>query len=443
MSLRIGQIVHAEMMNVNLTIKKKLGEGGQGAVYLVEGSQGQQALKWYNAEQSTEEQKKAIRDLVQAGPPRGHSGRRFIWPLDLVTASDSKQFGYLMPLINKRKFAELPEVWSRTKPAPSYAALCEISYELANSYRALHLEGYCYRDISAGNIMFDPKTGDVLICDNDNIGINRQSKCQIWGTWEYMAPEIVRGEAQPSTDTDLHSLGVLLYYLWIWHHPLHGEMEYRIRSWDIPAKKLVYGQNPVFTFHPMDPSNRLPNDPDYSTAGRRWEDCPKSLKELFARAFTVGLKDPSRRVTEGEWQALFLQLKDCVIACPHDRAENIWEPGMASLNCWHCKNQIYVPPKLVFAHVRGRHYLLLTNETKIMKRHVDPLASEAEEMSLIGQVVQNPSNPQVWGIRNMTQNPWTATFADGSTKEIASQKAVTLTPGTKLNIAGAVAEIFG
>ena len=54
----------------------------------------------------------------------------------------------------------------------------------------LHLNGYCYRDISSGN-MVDPDTGDVLICDNDNVGINRQSDSQVDGTYEFMAPEVI------------------------------------------------------------------------------------------------------------------------------------------------------------------------------------------------------------------------------------------------------------
>ena len=37
-----------------------------------------------------------------------------------------------------------------------------------------------------------------------------------------MAPEIVRGEALPSTATDLYSLSVLLFYLLMVSHPLEG-----------------------------------------------------------------------------------------------------------------------------------------------------------------------------------------------------------------------------
>jgi len=249
--LQKGQQVKAETLQNTLIVQYKLGEGGQGEVYRVTDGQTAYALKWYNIEQSTEEQKNAIRYLVKQGVPQGTAGQRFIWPLDIITIDNATQFGYLMPLIDTRRFAELGEVQAHRKPAPSLVSLCEISYQIANSYRALHLSGYCYRDIAAGNIMFDPDTGNVLICDNDNVGINRQSKTQVWGTMEYMAPEVIRGEADPSTETDLHSLAVLLFNFWMWHHPLHGEMEYEIYVWDVPAKRRIYGETPVFIFvHP-------------------------------------------------------------------------------------------------------------------------------------------------------------------------------------------------
>lgn len=437
--LQKGQQVKAETLQNTLIVQYKLGEGGQGEVYRVTDGQTAYALKWYNIEQSTEEQKNAIRYLVKQGVPQGTAGQRFIWPLDIITIDNATQFGYLMPLIDTRRFAELGEVQAHRKPAPSLVSLCEISYQIANSYRALHLSGYCYRDIAAGNIMFDPDTGNVLICDNDNVGINRQSKTQVWGTMEYMAPEVIRGEADPSTETDLHSLAVLLFNFWMWHHPLHGEMEYEIYVWDVPAKRRIYGETPVFIFDPTDNRNQLPNDPEYNTARQRWGLCPPPLQALFTRAFTEGLHNPALRVTEGEWQGLFLQLKDGAIACPNCQAENLWGEGQTTLSCWHCQNAIIVPPKLIFKYASGQHTVLLTQQTQLFQRHIQQ--SSDKPNTVIGQVVQNPNNPEVWGIRNLTQTQWAATFPDGSMKSIEPQRAAPLSLGLKLNIGGTAAEI--
>jgi len=61
---------------------------------------------------------------------------------------------------------------------------------------------------------------------------------------EFMAPELIRGMLIPHRDRP-PLLAVLLFSLWIWHHPFHGKKEFELRVWDIPAKKKVYG-TPVF-----------------------------------------------------------------------------------------------------------------------------------------------------------------------------------------------------
>ena len=436
MPLPIGQRLHARQLQTTLQVIKKIGEGTQGEVYLVDGPQGYQTVKWYKPEQATPDQQDAIAYLVRTGPPYGTAGKRFIWPLDLVTAEGSKQFGYLMTRIDTQRFAELGEVWAHLKPVPGISALCEISYQLANSYRALHLSGHCYRDISAGNLMFDPKTGDVLICDNDNVGVNRQSHCQVWGTLEYMAPELIREESDPSTETDLHALAVLLFYLWVWHHPFHGELEYRYHCWDIPAKKQVYGISPIFVFDPYKTANRLPDDPDYTVARDRWAICPPALKALFIRAFTEGLENPGRRVTEGEWQNLFLSLKDHIVPCPWCRAENAIAEILPSVSCWHCKSRIPAPPFLMIRRPGGNSSLALAIGVTLRSLHIAPGTGNENGAQEIGRVVSHPSIPGAAGIRNLSDSTWLVAFPDGTTSSVPSGKAVPLNPKTTITIDG-------
>jgi serine/threonine protein kinase len=346
-----------------------------------------------------------------------------------------------MPFIDTRRFAELGEVWAHIKPVPNFTALCEISYQLANSYRALHLSGHCYRDISAGNLMFDHRTGEVLICDNDNVGVNRQSRCQVWGTMEYMAPEIIRGEADPSTTTDLHSLAVLLFYLWCWHHPFHGKMEYAFRCWDIPAKKKVYGEDPVFIFDKEDTRNHLPPDPDYAIARERWAFLPAGLKGLFARSFGEGLRNPARRVTEGEWQGLFLRMKDSIFSCPACRAENFPGPDEKVQYCWHCHGMLRLPARLILRQPAGPYPLVLNIGTRLLVRHLRPHAPEEDVSTVLGEVVPHPQIPGSAGIRNLSGTDWSVEFPDGSTSSIPAGRAVPLHPGTIITINGISAEI--
>ena len=71
--------------------------------------------------------------------------------------------------------------------------------------------------------MIDPGSMALLICDNDNVDVDGAPPTSL-GTPKFMAPEIVRGEASPTMDTDLHSLAVVLFYLLFLCHPLEGKL---------------------------------------------------------------------------------------------------------------------------------------------------------------------------------------------------------------------------
>ncbi|MFN9365048.1 MAG: protein kinase, partial [Planctomycetota bacterium] len=90
----------------------------------------------------------------------------------------------------------------------------------------------------------------------------------------------------------------------------------------------------------------------------------------------------------------------------------------------------------------GKHYVLLTKNAKVLRRHIDPIGNEEQGAEVLGHVAQNPANPQVWGIRNLTGSPWVATATDGKTVEVAPQKAVPMSAGLRVNIGGVAAEIM-
>src|SRR5215212_1261982 len=137
------------------------------------------------------------------------------------------------------------------------------------------------------NAFFDPDTGEILICDNDNVAIDNQSRSAVYGTPRFMAPEIVRGDAVPGTQTDLFSLAVLLFYMFVMHHPLEGKRELAIKCLDLPAMKKLYGTEPLFIFDPSDNSNAP--DPQYQrNALAFWTVYPRFLRDLFTKAFTDG-----------------------------------------------------------------------------------------------------------------------------------------------------------
>jgi len=246
--LNRGQTLRTEISNTTIEVTELLGTGGQGEVYQVTMEGKDYALKWYYPASIIPDQRENLQYLIQAGAPSD----RFLWPIELVSYGNS--FGYLMNVREKR-FEDLTALMNRSI-TPTFEVLCTVGFELAQNFRLLHLAGLCYRDISWGNVFLDPKTGATLICDNDNVGINRTSSSAILGTPMFMAPEIVRGEAYPSIETDLFSLAVLFFLMLMSHHPLHGQKESEIHSLDFTAMRWLYGKEAVFIFDPTNRTNR-------------------------------------------------------------------------------------------------------------------------------------------------------------------------------------------
>ena len=191
-------------------VKNCLGAGGQGEVYDVLCGKKHFALKWYFKHTATDSQKAILNNLIAKGTP---DKSLFLWPQDMVISKSDKLFGYIMPLREKR-YKSIVDLLKR-RAEPSFEALCKATYNLTKGYQKLHQMGFCYRDISWGNLFFDPDNGDVVICDNDNVSPNGDKSSAVNGTWRFMAPEIVLEKAKPSRNTDLYSLAVLLFYMFM------------------------------------------------------------------------------------------------------------------------------------------------------------------------------------------------------------------------------------
>ena len=48
-------------------------------------------------------------------------------------------------------------------------ALINAALGLIDGFEKLHNAGFSYQDLNDGNFSIHPETGDVLICDNDNV----------------------------------------------------------------------------------------------------------------------------------------------------------------------------------------------------------------------------------------------------------------------------------
>jgi DNA-binding helix-hairpin-helix protein with protein kinase domain len=433
--LREGQTVRTEPSGMACTVEQLLGAGGQGEVYKARLGGEAVALKWFFPQMATPEQRAAIEMLVRRGAPSD----RFLWPLELVSSPQVAGFGYVMGLRPPR-FKNIVDLMKR-RIEPTFRALATAGFNLSHDYLILHSQGLCYRDISFGNAFFDPDTGDVLICDNDNVAVDGAATLGVLGTPRFMAPEVVRGQARPSTQTDLFSLSVLIFYMLMVHHPLEGKRETEIKCLDLPAMNKLYGTEPLFIFDPTDASN-APVPGIHDNALAFWRIYPQFLRGLFARAFTEGLHNAHTRVRESEWRAAMVRLRDSIFHCAHCSLENFndaerlqttgGDPGL----CWACATQLKLPPRIRI----GKSVVMLNYDAQLFPHHID--SGRLYDFSQpVEAVTQHPTSKNVWGLKNLSGGKWVSTTKDGKVMDVEPGRSVTLGVGTSIQFGKTVGEI--
>ena len=434
--LKLGQTVKTDTSRKDVRVDAFLGGGGQGEVYRATVDGKSVALKWYFPQTGTRDQRGALELVVKKGAPDG----RFLWPSELTSAGGVPAFGYIMPL-RPASYKSIVDLMKR-RVEPTFRALVTAGFQLADSFLQLHAKGLCYRDISFGNVFFDPKTGDILIADNDNVGVEGAARAGVLGTPRFMAPEVVRGDAMPSTQTDLFSLAVLLFYMLMVHHPLEGRKELDIKCLDLPAMNKLYGTEPVFIFDPQDSSNRpVPGYHDNAIAF--WPIYPQFIRDLFTKAFTEGIRDPQHgRVRESEWRAAMVRLRDSVLYCGNCGAENFYDTDALKASggrpgaCWACGKDLALPFRLQV----NRNTVMLNHDTRLYPHHVDD-ARLYDFSAPVAEVTRHPTNPGIWGLKNLSGVKWVTTTAEGVVNDVEPGRSVSLANGTRINFGKAEGEV--
>jgi DNA-binding helix-hairpin-helix protein with protein kinase domain len=407
-----------------------LGGGGQGQVFRVRFDGGLFALKWYHTAYLPMDPtlRERLEKSIEAGPPNN----QFWWPFELATAPREPSFGYIMPLREQGFETLLDYRWGRVKS--SFPPIILASFHLADSFLRLHSKGLCYKDISFGNVFFQPQSGEIRICDIDNVDVNGRPGA-IMGTHGFIAPEVLRGEGAPSTQTDLHSLAVMLFQLLMKADPLDGQRG--VGPFDEAMRLRLYGMDPLFIFDPEDGSNApIPGEQDSVITA--WAVYPQYIRDLFTRAFTVGLRDPlNGRVRESEWREAMAHLYDSLFSCSCCGAVTFYDLQLLRQNggklnpCWGCGNCPELPPRLRF----GTHVVVLANHSRLFCHHLSRQRGYDFENPL-GEMVDSPR-----GLRNLSAEKWVLKDLNGSFMEVPPGGVAPLANGTKLFFGSAEGEV--
>ena len=401
-------------------IEEFLGDGGQGEVYLVDYQGGKYALKVYKNVESAD-----FRYNLKNNIERGAPSSVFLWPKKLLDFDDGK-IGYLMDL-RPKNYVSFVSYLTGKNQFRNRRVMLHWCIELCIAFKRLHELGYSYQDLNDGSFFFDPDTGALLICDNDNVTAD-QKNLGILGKMRYMAPEIVRGEQLPDVHSDRFSLAVILFMALCLGNPYEGE---RLKDYDIldeEAEFELYGKRPIFVYHKTDKSNR-PIRGYHSSVLKRWAYVPLYIKEAFHRTFVDGLQDrENERTTELEWLRVLTKYRDELLTCPHCSYEYIagFSEKKRYENCPACNK----PTKQFCALYVGKNVVVLEPGKRLYRNHVDKYSSQYNLG--VGLVVVNKNNPSLWGIKMALLESVEVKDAEGAVKEVAGNGVVPIVKNLKI-----------
>ena len=217
-------------------ILEKLGEGGMGVVYKAQDTKLDRlvALKFLPHHVSgSEEDKARFVQEAKAAAALNHPNICTIYGIEESASAEASADRHDGQMFIAMEFVEGQTVRQKTSGGAEQRSVLQlkqavdIGVQLADGLAAAHEKGIVHRDLKPENIMLQ-KDGRVKIMDFGLAklkGASRLTKAgSTVGTAGYMSPEQVQGE-ETDHRTDIFSLGVILYELFVGQSPFKGVHE--------------------------------------------------------------------------------------------------------------------------------------------------------------------------------------------------------------------------
>ena len=239
-----------------IALGQKLGEGGEGVVYLVAGAPGSVAKIWY-PDRVPSDAEARIRYMVN-NPVIPDLGPvwRITWPQHPVM-ENGVIAGYTMPMLDfSVPWSPIIQYYNRV--AARNTGLDQgrdlrsddrvrIAMNLALAFRCVHKAGYVIGDVNDKCVEAN-RQNDVAIVDCDSYGFTDPATGRTFsndmGRPEFQAPEVQDDYSNRTQEQDLFGLAVLIFLLLTGFHPyiITGQhaQDYptlgdRISNWLFPA----------------------------------------------------------------------------------------------------------------------------------------------------------------------------------------------------------------
>ncbi len=83
---------------------------------------------------------------------------------------------------------------------------------------------------------------------------------------------------------------------------------------------------------------------------------------------------------------------------------------------------------------------MLNRDTRLFPHHVD-VQRKWDFSRPVAEVTRHPTDPSIWGLKNLSSEKWVLTKSDGSIQEVEVGRSAPLAVGSKINFGSIEGEI--
>ena len=147
---------------------------------------------------------------------------------------------------------------ARTKTPIPMLGIKLYSYQMFRALSYLHAQGICHRDIKPQNILVDPSTFELKICDFGSakkLVVGEPNIAYICSRY-YRAPELIFGATQYTNQIDVWSVGCVVAEM-VLRTPIFPGNSAVVGDWGLGIGGLGIGPNPQSPI--PNPQSPIPN----------------------------------------------------------------------------------------------------------------------------------------------------------------------------------------
>jgi len=297
--------------NTQYTPGRKIGQGGEGAVFEVQ-ENFSLVVKIYNEALSADKTEKL---LYMASIANDDLTKFAAWPLDVVHDHNMKVCGFTMKkLVGFVPMHSLFSPMERKKlfPDRGYNFLVHVARNLATAFHKIHELGIVIGDVNEANILVNTN-GLISLIDCDSFQVkngNRYHFCEV-GIPRYTPPELLeRGSFTNvirSDNTDAFSLATLIFQLlFLGRAPFTG---INLSREDFDEEKAIKAREFAYSLQRTN-KKLLPAKNSLEL---------KNLTPAVINDFHAAFEGTGTRPTPRQWAADLDELGKQMIMCPHSK----------------------------------------------------------------------------------------------------------------------------